>query len=81
MTKNGAPRSVVPASRTFAMLGVVHQRQRLPLRLEPRQHRPRVAAADQLDGHGASDGFGLLGHPDAAHAALADAFEQLVLAG
>ncbi len=35
---------------------------------------------DQLDGHQALDRLGLLGHPDRAHAALADLLQQLVRA-
>src|SRR5262249_41649989 len=33
---------------------------------------------DHLDRHPALDGFGLLGHPDRAHAAFADLLEELV---
>src|SRR5262249_17579515 len=39
------------------------------------------AGLDDLQRDAALDGFGLLGQPDGAHAALADALQQLVLAG
>jgi hypothetical protein len=62
-------------------VGVVHQGQRLTLRLEARQDgfgvHPRL---DDLDRDGALDRLGLLGHPDGAHAAGADLLDQLVLA-
>jgi len=58
---------------------VVHQRQRLPLRLEPRQHLSAVhPGLDELHGDRAPDRLGLLGRPDLAHAALADRLPQLV---
>ena len=38
------------------------------------------AGLDQLDGDQALDRLGLLGHPDAAHAALADLLDELVRA-
>ncbi|HVK17369.1 MAG TPA: protein kinase, partial [Fimbriiglobus sp.] len=56
-------------------------RQRLPLGLEPGQHLPRVhAGLDQLECDQPLDRLGLLRHPDAAHAALADRLDQLVRA-
>src|SRR5262249_4827381 len=62
-------------------IGMVHQRQRLPLRLEAGDDLLAVhARLDQLESDLAADGFQLLGHPDGAHAALADLFEQLVWA-
>ena len=60
---------------------MVHQSQGLPLRLEAGNYLPGVhAGLDELDRDQALDRFGLLGHPDRAHAALADLFEQLVRA-
>ena len=54
-------------------VGVVHQGQRLPLRLEAGEDLARVhAGLDDLDGDQALDRLGLLGQPDGAHAALAD---------
>ena len=58
---------------------MVHQCQRLPFGLEASQHLLRVhPGLDHLNGHPTVDGFLLLGHPDRAHAAFADLFEQLV---
>jgi hypothetical protein len=63
-------------------VGMVHQGQGLPLRLEPGQDHPRVQAClDQLDGHLPAHRLGLLGQPHRAHASLADPLEQLVAAG
>jgi hypothetical protein len=63
-------------------VGVVHQRQRLPLGLEPRQHLPRVhPRLDKLDGHRALDRLGLLRHPHRPHAPLADLLQELVASG
>ena len=54
-------------------VGMVHQRQRLPLLLEALQHGFGVhAGLDQLERHLALDGLGLLGDPDLAHAPFAD---------
>ena len=62
-------------------VGVVHQGQRLPLGLEAGDDLPGVhARLDQLDGDQALDRLGLLGHPDAAHAAFADLLDELVRA-
>ena len=64
-------------------VGMVHQRDGLPLGLEAGEDRPGLAPldADQLDRDPALDGLGLVGHPDRAHAPLADLLEQLVAAG
>src|SRR5262245_31101527 len=60
-------------------VGVVHQRQRLPLRLEPGQDLGGVQAGlDDLEGDLAAHGLFLLGHVDDPHAALADLLQQLV---
>ena len=61
---------------------VVHQRQRLPLRLEAGEHLLRVhARLDELERHQPLDRLGLLGHLDRAHAPFADLLDELVLAG
>ena len=71
-----------PAVEDLGDVGVVHQRQRLALGLEPGQDGLRVhARLDELEGHEPLDRLALLGHPDGAHAPLADCFEQLVAAG
>ena len=58
---------------------MIHQRQRLPLLLEARDHVPRVhPQLDDLQRHPPLDGCLLLGHPHAAEATLADLFAQLV---
>ena len=52
-------------------VGVVHQRQGLPLGLEPGDDVARVhARLDDLEGHLAADRLLLLGHEDQAHARL-----------
>jgi len=58
---------------------MVHERQRLSLGLEARQHVARIHAGfDEFESDLAPHRLGLLGHPHAAHAALADLLEQLV---
>jgi hypothetical protein len=60
---------------------VVHQGQRLPLRLEASNDLFGVhAGLDELQRHQALDRFDLLGHPHRAHAAFADRLNQLVRA-
>ena len=62
-------------------VGVVHQRQRLTLRLEASQDLSAVhPRLDQLDRDQPLDRLGLLGHPDRTHAALAHLLDQLVRA-
>ena len=60
---------------------VLHEGQRLPLRLEPVQHgagvHPRL---DRLQGHPPADRVPLLGHEDDPHSALADLLDQRVRA-
>jgi hypothetical protein len=57
---------------------MIHQRQRLPLGLESRDHLPRIhARLDDLERYFAMDGLLLLGDEDQSHAALADLFQQL----
>ena len=82
MTKNGWPAVGGAAVVDAGDVGVVHQGQRLPLGVEPGQHRPRVhAGLDQLERHLPLDRLGLLGPVDGAHAPLAEDFEQRVPAG
>ncbi len=58
---------------------MVHQRQGLPLGLEPGNHRPGVhAQLDDFQRHTAAHRFLLLGHINHAAAAFADFLEQLV---
>ena len=58
---------------------VVHQRQRLPLGLEPGNHLPRIhARLDDLERDAAADRRLLVGHVDDAHAPFADLLQQLV---
>ena len=60
-------------------IGVIHQRQRLPLGLEPRQDGPGIhARLDQLERNLPLDRLGLLGQVDAAHAPFADLLAELV---
>ena len=62
-------------------IGMVHQGQGLALRLEAAQDLRGVHARfDDLEGDAAFDRLGLLGHPDGAHAALAQLLQQLVRA-
>ena len=60
---------------------MVHDRQRLPLGLEPGDDLARVhARLEDLQGHLASDGVCLLGHEHHAEPALADLLQQFVRA-
>ena len=60
-------------------VGVVHERQRLPLRLEARGRASRVDAhLDHLERHAAADGMRLLGEVDDAHAALSQDVDHVV---
>ena len=77
----GPARSVVPASKTLAIFGMVHQRQRLPLGFEAGDDLARVhARLDELSATGRLTGCCLLGDPDRPHAAFADLLQQLVRA-
>ena len=81
ITKYGRPDGGGPAVEHLGDVGVVHQRQGLPLGLEPGDHLPGVhARLDDLQGDLAADRLGLLGHEDDAEAALADLLQQLVRA-
>ena len=63
-------------------VGVLHQGQGLPLRLEAGQDVPRVhPPLDQLQRHLAADRPELLGEVDGAHAPLADLLADLVAIG
>ncbi len=58
---------------------MVHQGQRLALGLEPGNDLFGVhPELDDLEGHTAADGLGLLGHVHAAVATLADLLQQFV---
>src|SRR5439155_434940 len=62
-------------------VGMVHEGQRLPLRLEAGNDLARVhPRLNDLEGHPAPYWLPLLGHKDGPHAALADLFQQLVRA-
>src|SRR4051794_19233389 len=62
----------------FCDVGVVHQRQRLPLGFEPSDNLPGVhAQLDDLKGHSPLDWFALLGGPHRAEAALTELFQEL----
>lgn len=79
MAKKGLPSGVSPPSKTPGDGRVIHQRERLWLRVEPQQHLPRVHPRfDELDRHPPPHRLALLGKPDLAHAPFGDALEQLV---
>ena len=81
MTKYGRPASVVPASRTLAMLGWSIRASACRSASNRAITCRRVhARLDELQGHLAADRLRLLGHADGAHAALADLLQQLVRA-
>ena len=82
MTKYGRPVAGRAGVEHLGDVRVVHQGQRLPLGLEAGEDLLRVhPGLDELERDQSFDRLGLLGHPDRAHAALADLFEQLVLPG
>jgi hypothetical protein len=62
---------------------MIHQRDRLPLRLEAGQDRLRLPTfgANELHCHFAFDRLDLVGQPDSAHAPFADLLPQLVASG
>ncbi len=79
MAKKGRPAAVAPASRTLAMFGWSIMASGLALGLEAGEDLPGVhPGLDDLEGDHARDGLALLGHPDAAEAALADLLAQRV---
>ena len=79
ITKYGRPLSVAPASSTLAIFGVVHERQRLSLRLESRDHLAGVhACLDDLESDHATNRVGLLRLVNDAESALAQFLEDLV---
>ena len=62
----------------FRDVRMIHQRQRLPLRLESGDDRLGIhAELDDLERHAAANGFELLGHVNHAATALADLLEEL----
>ena len=61
------------------MFGMVHQRQRLALGLEPRDDLVRIhPRLDDLDGDAAADWLRLLGEVDGTHAALAEELDDTI---
>jgi len=77
----GPARSRDTAIEDLGDVGVIHHRERLPLRLEPGDNLLRVhPRLDDLQGDLAADGQRLLGDVDDAHAPLADLLHQLVRA-
>ena len=77
----GPARVACAAVEHLGDVGMVHDRQRLPLGLEAGDHLPRVhARLEDLQGHLAADRLRLLGHEDDAEAAFADLLQQLVRA-
>ena len=81
ITKYGRPVSVDAGVEHLGDVRVVHQRQRLPLRLEAGDDLARVhAELDDLEGHAPLDRLALLGHPHGAEAAFAELLEKLVAA-
>jgi hypothetical protein len=57
--------------------GMVHERERLPLGVEPGQDRTRIHAdLDQLQGHHPVHRRRLVGEVDGTHPSLAEDFEQ-----
>ena len=68
-----------PGIQHLGDIGVIHQRQRLALRLEAGDDLASIHARfNDFQGHRAADGMLLLGDEDQSHAALADLFHQLV---
>src|SRR5207248_3126487 len=66
--------------KNFGDVGVVHDRQRLPFRLETRDDLARVhAGLDDLQSDLAAHRLGPFGYEDDAEAALADLLEQFVV--
>ncbi len=60
-------------------IGVVHHRERLPLRLKPGDHLLGVhAQLDDLERHAPAHGYCLLGHINHATSPFAHTFQQLV---
>src|SRR5947207_1004511 len=76
---NGVPIIWAKFVKDVRDVGMVHDRQRLPLGLEARDHLARVhARLDDLQGNLATHRLGLLGHEDDAEAAFADLLQELV---
>ena len=71
----------MPASKTLAIVGVVHQGQRLAFGPEAGEDLAAVhAGLDELQRDCPPHRLGLLGHVDRAHAPFADRLQQLVRA-
>ncbi len=72
---------MAPRVEHLGDVGMIHQRQRLPLGLEPGHDLLGVhAQLDDLERHPAADRLLLLGHIDHPAAAFADLLEELVAA-
>ena len=68
-----------PGVEDLGDVGMIHEGERLPLGLEPREHLPAVEARlHKLERHFALHGPHLLGHVDGAHAPFADLLQQFV---
>ena len=81
MTKYGRPFAVAPASRMWAMFGMVHHRQRLALVVEAGEHLAGVhPELHDLEGDAPANGFTLLGEVHGAHAAFAERADDLIAA-
>jgi hypothetical protein len=79
--KVGPARRGLASVQDMGDVGMLHDRQRLPLSLESRDHLPRVhARLEDFQRHLASNRLRLLGHEHHAEAPLADLLEQLVRA-
>ena len=79
MTKKGRPVSVAPASSTLAMDSGDHDREGLPLGLEPGHHLARVQVGpDDLERDPPLDRGGLLGLVHDPHPALTQDPEDAV---
>ena len=63
----------------FGNVGMIHERQRLPLRFESGDNAPRIhTELDDLEGDAAADGVFLLGHVHHATSALANLLKEFV---
>ena len=81
ITKYGRPVSVAPASKTCAMFGMVHQRQRLPLGLEAGDDlRVSMPSLMTLSATRRRTGSSLLGQVHDAHAAFAEDADRAISA-
>ena len=78
MTKKGRAGVGGAGVEHLGDVGVIHESEGLPFGLEASQDLAAIhARLDDLESDVALTGVGLLGQPDRAHAAFADAFESL----